>query len=297
MVAIAVVAVAGLMAWRIYAVHHKDAKPSSSNSPLKSAAAAASQTSQPLTTGTDNQSLLKDLDNLDRSLSEGTQTLQSAVDATNDQDKVIDVPTDSGTGEQHLSLIKERANAEISRRISLLHQLDSTISGAGRLTPSSKSMLSREVDGEIGSLSALREQIKSDGDVDSARIDAQAIFTDYRVYAFVLPKVWLTRVSDDQQAVEAKLNTLSGKLQTRVNETRGSGKDVTAMQVALNDMIAKTTAAQKLSSVAEEAILPLQPTDYNNDHAILNDHRDQLKTAHSNNKTAFADAKSIVQGL
>lgn len=198
---------------------------------------------------------------------------------------------------QRLNLIKTRANSEIDRRLGRLHQLSGVITGASRLSSGDKTTLSNEVTAEINGLTSLKTQIQSDTDLDSARIDAQSIFSSYRVYAFVVPKVWLVRVADDQQAVEAKLNTFSGKLQTRINEAQGKGKDVGNLQNQLNDMIAQTQAAQDISSTVEPKVLPLQPTDYNNDHTILSGYRDQLKTAHNDNKTALADAKAIVQAL
>jgi len=206
-------------------------------------------------------------------------------------------PARAASRVDRLEYIKSRANLEIDRRLERLRKLDSAISGATRLTETNKSTLTTEVNSEIAGLTRLQQQIDSDTDTDTARIDAQAIFNDYRVYALILPKVWLVRVADDQQVVESKSNILSGKLQTRINQAQNKGRDVTAMQVSLNDMIAKTVAAQKLSSMVEEKVLPLQPTDYNNDHTILSGYRDQLKTAHANNKAAFADAKSIVQNL
>jgi hypothetical protein len=198
---------------------------------------------------------------------------------------------------QQLNLIKSRAATEIDRRLDRLHQLSSTISGASRLSASDTSTLSTEVSTQANGLTSLKAQIQSDTDLDSARIDAQSIFSEYHVYALIVPKVWMVRVADDQQAVETKLNILSGKLQTRVNQAHDKGKDVGAMQNQLNDMIAQTQAAQKISSVVEQQVLPLQPTDYSNDHTILSGYRDQLKAAHANNKAALADAKAIVQGI
>lgn len=198
---------------------------------------------------------------------------------------------------QRLNLIKTRAATEIDRRVNRLHQLGNVISGATRLSDADKTTLSTEVNNEVSGLTSLKVQIQGDTDLDSARIDAQSIFNEYRVYALIVPKVWAVRVADDQQAVESKLNILSGKLQTRINRAHDSGKDVTTLQNQLNDMIAQTQAAQKISAAVEQKVLPLQPTDYNNDHTILSDYRDQLKTAHADNKAALADAKVIVQGV
>ena len=203
----------------------------------------------------------------------------------------------ASSDDQKLSLLKSRASTEIDRRLTRLSALSSTISGAARLTSGDKSSLQAEVTSEVNGLTSLKSQIAGDTDLQTARINAQSVLTDYRVYALVVPKVWLVRVADDQQAVENKLNTLSGKLQTRINEAQNNGKTVTALQNSLNDMQTNTQAAQKISAPVEQALLPMQPTDYNNDHTLLTGYRTKLTTAHNDNKAAYSDAKTIVQGL
>ena len=198
---------------------------------------------------------------------------------------------------QRLALIKDRASAEVDRRLAKLNQLDTVMSADARLTPASKMALTEQVSAEISGLTAQKAKVLADTDVDTARIDAQAIVTSYRVYALILPKIWMVRAADDQLAVEDKLNTLGGKLQTRINEAQSKGHDVTALQSALNELQSKTQAAQTLSALVEQKTLPLQPTDYNNDHTLLSGYREQLKTAHADIITAAADAKAVVQGL
>jgi len=89
-----VVAVVVLGAWRITA--SKKTKTGTSPTPAGTAltaTASGSQTSKGLTTGTDNASLNKDLNNIGGSLNEGTRNLQSASNATNDESQVVNVPT------------------------------------------------------------------------------------------------------------------------------------------------------------------------------------------------------------
>lgn len=205
--------------------------------------------------------------------------------------------TETTAAHDQLDALQARAKAEINRRLSKLRQLSAVLSGDTRLSASDKAMLTTEVQTEINGLIALQNKVDADTDIATARIDAQSIYTEYRVYALVLPKMWLVRAANDQIAVEAKLNTLVGKLQTRINQAKGKGKDVASLQSSLNDMITQITNAQKISSDVAQKVLPLQPTDYNNDHTVLSGYLAQLKTAHADNKAAANDAKTIVQGL
>lgn len=252
-----------------------------------------SQTSKPLTAGSDDQSLAKDITNLAASVDEGEQNLASAATATNDESQVIDVPT----GSDSLTLIKTRANAEIDRRQDRLKQLSQAIAGSTRLRAGDKSDLKSQVQTESGKLAALKSQIDADADVASARINAQSIFNEYRFFALVTAKVWQIRVADDQQVLQNKFNVFSGKLQTRINAARNAGKDVDKLQTALNDLIVKVEDAQKLSGPTEKKLLPLEPTDFSNDHTILSGYLDGLESAHSGNKKAYADAKIVVDGI
>ena len=193
--------------------------------------------------------------------------------------------------------IISKGDQEISRRLTTLGTLTSKINSATKLSASDKATLSAEVSSEVSGLTALKSKLDAETTLDGAKADAQSIYTDYRVYALIVPKVELVRVADDQQVAESKLTDLAAKLQTRITTAKNNGKDVTALQTQLNDMTAKTQAAQAISTSIESKVINLQPSDYNSDHALLSGDRDQLKTAHQDNQAAYADAKNIVAGL
>ena len=88
---LAVVTVLGLGVWRILASRTPKTNTPSASTPQ--ASGSGSQTSKPLTNSTDNASLSKDITNIGSSLNEGTQNLQAATTATNDESQVVDVPT------------------------------------------------------------------------------------------------------------------------------------------------------------------------------------------------------------
>lgn len=206
--------------------------------------------------------------------------------------------TTSGAAQQaRLNAIISAGNREISRRLNTLGSLDSRINSAAKLTSGDKSSLASEVSSEQSGLNSLKTSLDAATTVSSAGNDAKSIISDYRVYALVVPKVWLVKAADDQQVVESKLSTLAGKLQSRINQAKSQGKDVTALQSALDDLNSQVSAAQSISSSVESKVLALQPSDYNSDHSILSGYRGQLQTAHADNQKALNDAKTIVNGL
>jgi len=198
---------------------------------------------------------------------------------------------------KRLTAIKTRGDAELGRRVDTLARLLITINSATKLSDSSKQALSEQVGNENVALAALRVKLAAETTVADAANDIKTMITEYRVYALIVPKVQIIRAADDEQAAEAKLLALQAKLTTRINNASAAGKDVTALQTKLDDMAANLTQAQLISAGVETSVLPLQPTDYDNDHTILSGYRDNLKTAKIAAQAAFTDAKAIVAGL
>jgi len=197
----------------------------------------------------------------------------------------------------HLQTIITKGNEEIGRRQNTLSTLTNKIDNATHLTTSDKTTLSTEVGTTISGLATLKGQLVADTNVCSARNDALSIYTEYRVYAIVAPKIELIKVADDQLSVQANLNALSTKLQTRITADQNAGKNVTTLQNELNSMNGLVSSAGAISTQIESAVINLEPTDYNTNHSVLVGDSAQLKIAHQDDQTAYSDAKTIVAGL
>ncbi len=206
-------------------------------------------------------------------------------------------PPTAETQTNDLQNIKTKGSLEINRRLTTLNTLNSKINAATKITSSDKTYLTNEVNTEISGLNSLLTQLNGETTVAAARTDAQSIFTEYRVYALVLPKVWLIKTADDEQVTSSKLSSLATKLQTKISADQTAGKDVTSIQAQLTDMATQIANSVGISSSIESKVLTLQPSDYNSDHTLLSGDAAQLKTAHSDNEAAYTDAKSIVAGL
>ncbi len=196
-----------------------------------------------------------------------------------------------------LKLIISRGDKEINRRLKTLNTLSIKITGAKKLSSANKTALNDEVKAEISGLNDLKKKLDADTNLATAQADAQSIFSSYRVYALVVPKVQLVKTADDLQVAGDRLTALAAKLQTRINTAQKQDKDVTSLQRTLDDMIAKTKDAQMISNGVESNIINLQPGDYNSNRSILSDNRNTLKTAQDDIKAATADARTIVNSL
>jgi hypothetical protein len=202
--------------------------------------------------------------------------------------------------QQRLTNIQTKGNEEIERRLASLNTILGKISQTTKLSSSDQMTLSNEVNTEINGLNSLKSQLDSATTVAAAGSDAQSIINEYRVYALVLPKVWLVSTADGQQVTGGKLTTLAGKLQTRISADQTAGKNASTIQTLqseLNDMTTQTNNAQAISSNMESTVITLQPTDYDSDHTILSGDRQQLQTAANDNKAAYTDAQNIINTL
>lgn len=205
--------------------------------------------------------------------------------------------TSSTADQAKLKAIISKGDKEINRRLTTLNTLSNKINSATKLSASNKATLSAEVSDEISSLTSLKAKLDANTDLATAKADAQSIFSSYRVYALIVPKVQLVKTADDQQVAEGKLTDLASKLQTRITTAQNGGKDTASLQSKLNDMTSKINAAQTISNGVESSVINLQPGDYNSNHNILSGNRDKLKTAQSDIQAATNDAKAIVSGL
>jgi hypothetical protein len=240
----------------------------------------------------------------------GSIMLGGSVSALSPKAAAADNSTTSSTGssssstgsssantQKNLQTIISKGDAEIARRMTTLGTLTSKINAASKLTANDKTTLSNEVSSSTSGLTSLKSQLDSATSLSAARVDVEDIFTEYRVYALIAPKVDIIKVADDQQVIESDLNTLSQKLQTRITQDQQAGKNVATMQSELSDLNSKVSAAQSISSNIENTVINLQPTDYNSNHDVLSGDNTQLKTAHNDNLAADQDAKNIVAGL
>ena len=160
-----------------------------------------------------------------------------------------------------LANIKAKGAAEITRRLDSLNAAVTKINGLARITASDKAYLLSEINNEISGLTALQSKLAADTTLSQAITDAQSIYTEYRVYALVLPKAWLVATADSQLVTEGNLTTLAQKLQSRINNDSTAGKNVAQLQTELNDMTTQTNNAQSISSGIEQKVLTLQPSD------------------------------------
>lgn len=157
--------------------------------------------------------------------------------------------------QDELAKIIKRANTEIDRRVDKLNKLLQRIQNDQKLSADEKTNLSTDIQGDINGLTTLKAKIDADTDLATARSDAKQIFTNFRVFAIVLPKTRLLIAIDNLQAVATKISGFTPKIQDLINNLKGQGKDVTQLQASLDDINTRLTSIN--STLASDKTLVL----------------------------------------
>lgn len=199
--------------------------------------------------------------------------------------------------DNRMTLLKTRADNELTRRITSLTRLITTIGAMKRLTSDQKATLTSQMQTEITNLNTLKTKIDGDTDIATLRTDVQSIVKSYRVYALFLPQIQIIAYADRLMGVVDDMNVLVSKLQTRVDGVKSSGKDTSSMQSLLDDMKAKLTDADTQAQNAINAVLPLTPDGYPGNKTTLQSARSMLQAARTDMKTATKDAQQVRQSL
>lgn len=202
----------------------------------------------------------------------------------------------SSSSVNKLATIQARAVKEIVQREDTLGKLEAQVLSSTKLNSTDQSALSTELTSEASGLETLEGQIKADTTADQASTDEATIFTNYRVYAVMVPKVELLTIADNQQNIEAKLTTLAASLQVKITADQTAGKDLTdvaSAQTELTAMSAYISDAHQISTTIESDVSPIVPNNWNANHNIFSGNRTQLTVAYNYNQKASSAANNI----
>ncbi len=161
-----------------------------------------------------------------------------------------------------LDRIKNKGRILITQRINALNANKSTIESSKQLTDAQKSSIVTRINDNVTRLTTLGTTLASSTDATSSKALVNSIFTDFRIYAIVIPQVRLEKRIYDLQNHAGKLSDLFIKTQAKIDEKKTAGKDVTTWQKALDD--AKVLVANDLLKLdtLKATTLALTPASY-----------------------------------
>ncbi len=161
-----------------------------------------------------------------------------------------------------LSRIKARGAQLIKERINSLNSNATTLANSKTLTADQKAFFASKISAQVSGLTTLGATIASSTDATSTKALVNSIFTDFRIYAIVIPQLRLEKRINDLQNHTVKLADTFAKIQAKIDTQKAKGKDVTVWQKSLDDAKALVvTDTTKLSTLFTQ-ISALKPADY-----------------------------------
>lgn len=230
-----------------------------------------------------------------------TTTATQLVDRANQHfmPKVTTLPID--ISKSLATKLQERitsGNSQIALRVKDLNVVEAKMTGVVTLSKNAKDTLIAQIASEISGLNALKSKIDSGTTLSSVDAGIKTIYSDYRVYVLILPKIALIETADKELVTSAQfsqLNKLLAPLVAAAAKSNSNGAKVA--QVALKNMDKEYRQARAISATIEVNVLPLQPSDYNSNPGILKGDNAQLVTANKDNNLAAKDAVAVLVAL
>src|SRR3989338_4360281 len=128
-------------------------------------------------------------------------------------------------------------------------------------------------------LETMRAKIAADTDLETLKADQRSIAESYRIFALIMPQAAILVAADRIKVIADNLITIGGKLESRINEAKNSGKDVASLELLLADYKAEIANAISKADAAIKAA------------------KENIRKGMEDLRAAREDARKIVQGL
>jgi hypothetical protein len=198
--------------------------------------------------------------------------------------------TPSTTSPQTLSGVQAKAAAAITARVNALNAAVSDVN-ADKSLGTDQSGLDTYLQRDIAPLQALGTKIAADTTLAEAQADAAGIYTDYRVFALVLPAA--AQAADTDRITVTTIpafTAFSAKAQSDV--TANNQATLAPMIASLNtDISGATNATSGLAST----VMGYVPSQWNANNGLLGPTKAQLATANGDVKSARTEVQAIRQ--
>jgi hypothetical protein len=198
--------------------------------------------------------------------------------------------------ENRMAKVSTMEHAALTARIELLNNLGAHIDRAKRLSADDKSALDAQIKAQLAALADLKAKADA-GDESSTTLkkDMASIKANFHAFALAAPRAVITAAGERILNVVSAMETVSDKLETRIDEAESAGKNVDAAVSAHADFDAKVADAKVQAQAAIDLVANLDTEGA--DQAAMEDARQTLKDARAKIKAAIADLKEARKDL
>lgn len=183
--------------------------------------------------------------------------------------------------EKRVEKVKARGAKLIAERLRVLSRAKAKVQSAKSPSTHDADVIA-VIDSNVAGLTALGVQIKASTNASTTKYLVKQIYSNFRIYAIVMPKIQAYRALDQQANFVNKVTERFTKVQARIDAAKAKGKDVTARQKALDDAKAKLAeATPKINDLITKAA-SLKPTDYPTvSKTVIGEIRAGIKSIHT----------------
>ena len=161
-----------------------------------------------------------------------------------------------------ISKLKTQGERLIKERLATLESNKKTIDANKSLTGDQKVALDTFITTNTTGLTTVRASIAASSDATSTKALIKSIFTDFRIYAIVIPQIKLEKRIYDLQNHSTKLSDLFVKIQAKIDEQKAKGKDTSVWQKNLDDTKVKVAVDMNTLATLLTKVVALKPSDY-----------------------------------
>jgi hypothetical protein len=181
-----------------------------------------------------------------------------------------------------LAQVQAAAATDIANRVTALKTAVAKVQAATDLGGDQATLVSN-LQRNITGLDQLGTSIAGATNLQAAETGYKQMFTNFRIYALVIPATRLAAADD------RLLNTTGPALTKRA--ARLAAKEASASQPLLADLSTQVTAANTALAGQPVALIAFTPAEWNANHQLLAASRADTKTAIADLRKARADAK------
>lgn len=195
---------------------------------------------------------------------------------------------DPGAGLEEIQRAADRAT---DNRIRALEEALDRVEGNERLTDAHSSAITATLQADLDAMHELQAEIAAEDSVADARDAYRSIFTEYRVYAVVIPQSMYAAAAD------GLTDSALPRLQEAHDDLAEAADGDAEVDAALAEMQASIDEASGLLDGLADEALAVTPADFNADHDVLHDIRERLHDAIDAARDARQDAREILEDL
>jgi hypothetical protein len=170
---------------------------------------------------------------------------------------------------------------------------------AGHITSSQASAIQADVTSNQNGLATLKSKLDAETAADAARQDVRNIYTQFRIFAVVLPRDYHEIVVDIMTNVQAKLAGLEPKLQQAIASAPPGEQQ--QLNTLYSDFTAKVDAASAQITNANGLVSSFTPDNFNNNQATYHTNwlnfRSDILAGRADLRQAASDLHQMAQLL